>query len=151
MKQLTKQKIKKLEKLNKQLVLLEKTIYKRSKEQNQIAANKLMRKEHNIRDYELQAEISYFSGKGKDHIATSTIDMLSEILCNRSRWGISEIEGYNITHHYQKDEELNLQKHCCLMTILYEFCKYNWENIFRIDAIYFNIKTIYKYKFLGTY
>ena len=51
---------KRLENLNNRLTSLEKNIYNRAKEQNQVALKKLLDREDGIYDYEIEVEISFY-------------------------------------------------------------------------------------------
>lgn len=153
MKQLTRLEIQKLNKLNEQLTLIEELIYFRAKEQNQIALRKLLKKEHSIYDYELEAEINFYgkgNWKGKDeddeHIVTLSENMKSLAITDMSHWGINDKQCHNITTVFQKDSSLNSQKHCWLLHSLYDDYHFSWDDIFCIHNVYFDIKVIYQYE-----
>ena len=65
MKKLNKLEIEKLSKLNSELILIEELIYIRAKEQNQIALKKLLEKEYDIVDYEIEVNYLFY---GDDYI-----------------------------------------------------------------------------------
>lgn len=152
MKQLNKSKIQKLNRLNQQLILIEEQIYIRAKEQNEIALKKLLNKEHSIWDYELEAVVDFYSENsdfdGKDDclVASLTENMKAQIMHDDRPWGINDKQCHNTTAIYQKDNDLNAQKHCWLLHCLYDHYDFTWENIFCIDNVYFDIAISYQYR-----
>lgn len=144
MNKLDKEEIKKLNILNDKLIEIEKSAYDIAIKQKQI----VLKKEHNIQNYEIEAEINYFEIKDKDDclIATSTVDMKAEIMSDFSQRCINDRQEYNTDKVCQKDSCFYPQKYCLLMIFLCEVHKSNLKKIFCIDNIDFDIKVIYKCK-----
>ena len=141
MKKLDKEEIKKLSIFNDKLIEIEKSIYDISIKQM------TLKEEYNIDNYEIEAEINYFKIKNKDAhlIATSKVDMKAEITTDLGRC-INDRYEFNTDKICQKDNSLYPQKYCRLMVCLCEVNIPNLEEIFDIDYISFDIKTIHKCK-----
>lgn len=60
-------------------------------------------------------------------------------------WGINDNNCHNITTAFQKDKDLNSQKHCWLLHSLYDHNSLDWNDIFKIDSVYFDVKIQYEY------
>ena len=52
---------------------------------------------------------------------------------------------YNTTSAFQKNRDLNSQKHCWLLHSLYDHNPLDWDEIFKIDSVYFDVKIQYEY------
>lgn len=60
-------------------------------------------------------------------------------------WGIDDNNCHNVTSSIQKNKELNTQKHCWLLHSLYDNYFLSWDDIFKIDSVYFDVKIQYEY------
>lgn len=153
MKQLNKLEIKKLDILNNQLKIIEKRIYNICLEENQVALQKILEKEKDIFDYELEVHYFFYEDtyikKGDEedpeHLLTDWSDSIKSIMLKDDWWGIHDNHCHNITSVFQKDKDLNSQKHCWLLHSLYEHTSLSWEDIFKIDSVYFDVKIQYEY------
>ncbi len=153
MKQLSKQEIKKLGIFNNKLKILEEKIYNICLEYNQTAIKKILDKENNIIDYELKV-VFYFYGstymineQDDEHLIAHWADGMKRSLMTNELYGINDNQCHNITSVFQKDTNLNSQKHCWLLHSLYDHCHLDWDVIFKIDEIYFDVEVKYDYEY----
>ena len=153
MKHLNKLEIEKLNKLNDKLILIEEIIYSRAKEQNQIALKKLLEKEHNILDYEIEVNYLIYGDdyikegdeEDPEHLLADWTDCMKRIMMKEEWWGINDGNCHNTTSAFQKNRDLNSQKHCWLLHSLYDHNPLDWDDIFKIDSVYFDVKIQYEY------
>ena len=153
MKHLNKLEIQKLDILNNELQLLEKRIYNICLEQNQIALQKILEKENNILDYEIEVNYLIYGNDYKkiddeeftDNLLADCSNCMKSIMLKDDWYGINDNKCHNITSIFQKDKDLNSQKHCWLMHSLYDYNHLSWDDIFKIESIYFDIKIQYEY------
>ena len=153
MKKLNKLEIEKLSKLNSELILIEELIYIRAKEQNQIALKKLLEKEYDIVDYEIEVNYLFYGddyikeGEEEDpeHLLADWTDDMKSMMMKEKWWGINDGNCHNTTSAFQKNRDLNSQKHCWLLHSLYDHNSLDWDDIFKIDSVYFDVKIQYEY------
>ena len=154
MKQLNKAEIQKLNFLNDKLKIVEERIYKLCLEQNQIAIQKIVEKIDGIIDYELEVHYLFYGDtyikegdeEDPEHLLADWVDNIKPIMMRDSWFGIYDGKCHNTTSSYgQKDKELNSQKHCWLLHSLYDHNPLDWDDIFKIDSVYFDVKIQYEY------
>ncbi len=136
-------KIEKIEKINKQLVDIEFKIYQRAKEENKIALKKLLEKQNDMIDYELEANITFIS---KEH-ELCTVNENFKPHFNRENFhvNINDKENHNVTTATIKNKQLNEQHHCWLLHSLYDDCMISWNKILKITDVCFDIEVSYQY------
>lgn len=150
MKQLNKNEIVKLSVFNDKLIALEIEIYNLCLTQNQIALKKLLDKE--TVDYELNVNVlfygeTYMKNKDDDEHLLLNLDIgMKHSLLKDDRWGIADGNCHNVSSIFQKNKDLNGQKHCHLLHSLYDDYHFAWDDIFKIEDIYFDIIVQYDYK-----
>ena len=153
MKQLNQEEIKRLGILNNKLREIEKEIYNIALEQNQIALEKLLKKEHNILDYEIEIQFLVYGDKyvkkgdeeDPEHLLADWTNNIKAIFMEETWWGINDNNCHNITSVFQKDKDLNSQKHCSILHELYDHNPLDWDDIFKIDSVYFDVQIQYEY------
>jgi len=143
MKQLNQDEIKKLDALNSKLISVEKNIYTLALKHNQKALKKLLKKEHNILDYELEISFLFYA---KESLLAEFTSSVKSIFMQESWWGINDNNCHNTTSVFQKNKALNGQKHCFLLHELYDHQGLDWDEIFKIGSICFDIKIQYEYE-----
>ncbi len=146
MKQLNKDEIKKLDALNNELLDIEKNIYDIALKENQKALKKLLKKEHNILDYELEVAFLFYSTVYEELLLAEFTIRLKLIFMQENWWGINDNNCHNTTSVFQKNKVLNEQKHSFLLHELYDHQALDWDDIFKIGSICFDIKIQYEYK-----
>ncbi|MBL0707676.1 MAG: hypothetical protein JJW00_01335 [Sulfurimonas sp.] len=150
MRQLDKEEIKKLGIFNDKLIALEKKIYNLCLTKNKIVLKKLLDKE--IVDYELNVNIlfygeTYMTDKyDNEHLLLNLKVGMKHSLLKDDRWGIADDNCHNVSTIFQKDKDLNTQKHCYLLHSLYDDYHFAWDDIFKIEDIYFDIIVQYDYE-----
>lgn len=134
---------------NDKLKLLEGKIYNLALEQNQIALQKVLDKENDTYDYNI--DITYYVHGNEymwfedddDHLLATWTDRIKALMMKENCSGINDGFSHNITSIWQKDKELNLQKHCWILHSIYEPFSLDWDDIFMIDKIYYIIDIRY--------
>ena len=157
MKQLNRQEIQRLGIFNDKLKLLEEKIYNLALIQNQIALQKVLDKENDIYDYDIDITYyvygdEYIGEEDKDeededyieHLLATWTDGL-KLFMKATWWGVHDNNCHNVTSAFQKDKELNSQKHCWILHSLYDHNPLDWSDIFMIDTIDFNLEIKYEY------
>lgn len=142
MQKLTDKKIKNIEKLNKKLVKIEKKIFDLVYIQNAITQKKLLGKEDDITDFELQVDIVMYSDEKE--IANWTEYFKSSFLHKRIHQ-INDGKDHNVTSCCWKNIELNAQHHCWLLHSLYDDQLVEWNDILKINLVWFDINIRYQY------
>jgi len=153
MKQLNTYEIEKLNSLNNQLKVIEQRIYKILLEQNQVAIKNLLNKKDEVLDYEIEVHYFFYGEtyimvkdeKDPEHLIADWIENIKPTFMKDDWFGIADNHCHNITSVFQKDKELNSQKHCWLLHSLYDHNPLSWDDIFKIDSIYFDVKIQYEY------
>ncbi|MDQ7060084.1 MAG: hypothetical protein Q9M43_02745 [Sulfurimonas sp.] len=153
MKKLNQEEIQKLDLLNNKLKLIEERIYNICLEQNQIALQKILEKENNILDYEIEVQYMIYGDEyikvgdeeDPEHLLADWTDNIKAILMKDTWWGIHDNNCHNTTSAFQKDKGFNSQKHCWLLHSLYDHKPLDWDDIFKIDSIYFDVQIQYEY------
>ena len=153
MKQLNIEEIQKIDILNNKLIEIEKSIYDIALIENQIALEKILKKENNILDYELEVYFLIYGDKyikegdkeDPEHLLADWTDNIKPIMMKEKWWGINDGNCHNITSSFQKNKDLNSQKHCWLLHSLYDHNPLDWVDIFKIDSVYFYVKIQYEY------
>lgn len=153
MKILNKIEIKQLATLNNKLKKIEEQIYSICIEENQIALEKILRKENGILDYELEVHYFFYretfikkaNEEDTEQLLANWVDNIKPVLLKDKRWGIHDDNCHNTTSIWQKNKDLNSQKHCSLLHSLYDHFNLEWHNIFQIDRVYFDIVIHYEY------
>ena len=145
MNKLTPTEIKKLEKLNIEFSLIEEKIYNLAKLQNQIALKKILEKENNITDYELEVNISFYTNKDNDEIASWDEEMKIHFLYDIHH-NINDKENHTIPEAVIKSKELNFETCCWLMYKLYIECELEWIDMLQITNTCFIINISYQYE-----
>ncbi|WP_373072190.1 hypothetical protein [Sulfurimonas sp.] len=150
MKQLNKHEIQKLNTLNQQFIDIEQTIYDVAYERIQATELELSKNENNIIDYETEVVYYFYACAENDEdisdepLAEFEAHLNLEVMKND--WcGLNDKKCHNTTSVYQKDEDLNTQKHCWLLHSLYDNYSLDWDDIFKIKRIFFDVKVQYEY------
>lgn len=151
MKQLNKYEIQKLNKLNQQFIDIEQTIYHVAYKKMQAAELELSKKENNITGYETEVTYYFYASSENDNedISDEPLaefeDHLNLEVMENDWWGLNDKKCHNTTSIFQKDEDLNTQKHCWLLHSLYDHYSLDWDHIFKIKHIFFVVKVQYEY------
>ena len=135
---------KRLENLNNRLTSLEKNIYNRAKEQNQVALKKLLDREDGIYDYEIEVEISFYIQE--DELISWHEMCKAYFLDDTHHWNINDKKNHNTASCCWKHTELNAQNHCWLLHRLYDDFGISWNDIVKIETICFDVDVRYQYK-----
>jgi len=145
MKKLTQTNIETLEKLNIELSLIEEKIYNLAKLQNQIALKKILEKENNITDYELEVNLSFYTDRDDDKIVSWDEQMKIHFLYDIHH-NINDKENHIIPKAVMKSKELNFETCCWLTYKLYIECELEWTDMLQITNIWFDINISYQYQ-----
>jgi len=145
MKKLTPIDIKKLEKLNIKFSLIEEKIYNLSKLQNQIALKKILEKENNITDYELEVNLSFYTDRDDEEIVSWNEQMKVHFLYDIHH-NLNDNENHIIPEAIIQSKELYFEKCCWFMYKLYIESELEWVNILQITNICFDINIRYQYQ-----
>jgi len=145
MKKVTPTDIKKLEKLNIRLGLIEEKIYNLAKLQNQIALKKILEKENNITDYELEVNLSFLTGRDDDEIVSWDEQMKVHFLYDIHH-NLNDRENHIIPEVVMKSKELHFEKCCWFMYKLYIECELEWIDMLQITSVWFDINISYQYQ-----
>ncbi len=144
MEKLTETDIKKIEQLNIELSSIEEKIYHLAKLQNQIALKKILEKENNITDYELEVNI-FFSTDRDGKIVTWNEQMKAHFLLDIYH-NINDKKNYAVPKVIINSKELKFEKCCWLMYKLYIDCDLKWIDMLLISNILFDINISYQYQ-----
>lgn len=150
---LSQEDIKRLGILNDKLIVIEERIYNICLEHNQVALQKILEKENAIIDYQLEVQYMFYGDtyikKGDEedpeHLLADWNDNIKPIMFRDDWFGIHDGNCHNITSAFQKDEALNAQKHCWLLHSLYDHNPLSWDDIFKVDSVYFDVQIQYEY------
>jgi len=146
MKQLNQEEINSLDTLNNKLKNMEEKIYRVVLQENQKALEKIEKKEHNIIGYEIEVEFFiYENSESEEKLLVHWKENLKSLFVKEDKWGLNDNRCHNTTSIFQKNELLNRQKHCYLLHNLYDHYSLNWDDIFKIDRIYFDLQIQYEY------
>lgn len=145
MRKFTSLEIKKIEKLNTQLSLVEENMYRQSKLQNQIALKSLLEKEDDIIDYELEIDISIFTSDNDEEPIISWSEYIKQHFLNDNHSNINDKENHNVTSCCWENKALNNQKHCWILHSLYDDYNVSWDNILKINNIWFDVNIRLQY------
>lgn len=136
--------VQQIAKLNDQLRIIEEKIYNLAKVQNQIALKMLINKENAITDYELEAEIHFFTNDEEAIVSWEEYlkpHFLEDIHC----CNLNDQQDHNVSSSIIAHNELNSQKHCWLMHRLYDDFQVDWNDILLIKNVWFDINVKYQY------
>jgi len=145
MKKLTSTDIENLEKLNIEFSLIEEKIYNLAKLQNQIALKKILEKENNITDYELEVNLSFFTDRDDDEIVSWDEQMKVHFLYDIHH-NLNDGENHIIPESVIQSKELSFEKCCWLTYKLYIECELEWIDMLQITCIQFDINISYQYQ-----
>lgn len=155
MKKLNKVEIEQLNRLNNKLIVIEKYIYDICLKHHQSAIQKILKKEDGILDYEMEVYYLFYGDtyvkksdeEDSEYLLADWSEAIKPILLRDDKWhGINDGNDHNTTSVFQKQESLNVQKHCWLLHSLYDHQGLSWEDIFKIDSVYFDVKIQYEYE-----
>ena len=146
MRQLTTKEIEQINTLNTKLIQIEKQIYNIAYKEYQKALKKVVDKEPHFLDYEIEVHLFIYGEKAvEEHLFADWVQSVKPIVLKSSWWGINDNKCHNTTSIFQKNKELNSQKHCSLLHELYDHYALTWDKIFKIGTIYFDVKIQYEY------
>ncbi len=144
--------VQKIDELNNKLIVIEEKIYNLA-EVEYLRAEKLLHEnpDEDIIDYELEVELVFTTSQEQDEYG----DDLEFINWNEpvyfksfnegDPFGINDKRCHNVTTSIIDNKALNRQKHCWLLHRLYDDFDVSWDDILRIDGLYFDIKVSYQY------
>ncbi len=141
MQKLTNKDIKKIKKLNQQLVKIEKRIDKLVKKEYKQIQKKLINKKDKMTDWEFEVEIDFYNNEKNVHTLYESYK--SNFKRNVPNY-INNGENHNVASIYNNDK-LTKQHHCWLLHSLYDDSTLTWKKIFKIDSIWIDIKPIFQY------
>jgi len=137
--------VQKIKQLNIQLTAKEEEIYLLAQIENNIAMKKMYQKIDNITDYELDLNIAFYKDNDVEELVSFSVRMKShfmhDIHCN-----INDKENHNVTSATIDNKTLNEQKHCWLLHSLYDDYAVSWEDILRINCVWFDVTVHYQYE-----
>ncbi len=142
MQQLTNKDVKKIYKLNQQLVKIEQKIDKLVKKEYRQILKKLSKKINKINEWELEVEIDFYNN---DKIVHTLYECYKGDFTRNKKNYINDGDNHNVASIYG-NAELTKQHHCLLLHSLYDDSRLTWEKIFYIDNIIFDIKPIFQYE-----
>ena len=137
--------VQKIEQLNIQLTAMEERIYLLLYKENNVALKKMCQKIDTITDYELELNISFYKDEDVEELVSWSERMKSHFL-HDGNCNINDKENHNVTSAIINDRILNEQKHCWLLHSLYDDCNVPWEDILRINCVWFDVNVSYQYE-----
>ena len=136
----------KIELLNKILTEIEGKINYKAKKLDAIAQKKLLDKDDEIYDYEIEIEIAIYSYEHTDDPCVFWIETCKNISSgDKTGWYINDGQNHNVTSCCWKNKELHKQKHCWILHKLYDDFNISWKSILNITAIDYDIRIDYQY------
>ena len=150
MKQLSKKEIQKINVFNTKLTELECKIYRLCLEENKRALVKV--KDTDILDYDINVHYAFYGASFKlnedddEHLIAHWHDNVKHLILSDEKWGLNDKNCHNVTSAFQKNTSLNAQKHCWLLHSLYDHHPLDWDDIFMIEDIYFDVEVQYEYQ-----
>ena len=145
--------VQKIEELNNKLVLLEEKLFRLSEVEYLRVKKMCEDTEQNMEDYNLNVVLAFSTTdeedeygdylefvNWKERIYFDTFENDSE-----EPFGINDKYDWNVMVGRSNNKKLDKQKHCWLLHQLYDNHFVSWENMLRIDRVWFEIVTEQEY------
>lgn len=130
-------------KLNKKLKTVEQRAHELAKHEHQSILKRVLEKENGICDYELEIVFAFFNGE--EEIVLHTEYMKPHFLLDKPK-NLNDKQNHNVTSNIFPNQKLNAQKHCWLLHVLYDDLLISWQDIVKIDEVWFDINISLQYK-----
>ena len=136
--------IQKVETLNALLTNIEQKSYEIAKRENQKVLKKLLDKEDDICEYELDLNF-IFLGQNGFELLSHQENMKYHFLKDKDI-NFNDGKNHNVLKSLPKYKALHDQKHCWLLHSLYDDYLIPWEIILTIKEILFEVNVVYQYE-----
>lgn len=141
MQKLTNKDVKRIEKLNQQLIKIEKKIDKLVEKEYKLIQKKLSNKKNKMTDWEFEVEIDFYNN---DKIVHTLYESYKYNFKRDVPNYINNGDNHNVASIYNNDK-LTKQHHCWLLHSLYDDSSLTWKSVFKINHIWIDIKPIFQY------
>ena len=144
--------VQKVDELNSKLIAIEERIFHLAEEEYLRVEKMLNDTDQKMDDYDLQVLLAFSTSEEQDEYGDDLEfihweeSVYFESFEEGESFGINDKQCHNVTRGLIDNEALNAQKHCWLLHRLYDDYFVRWEDILRIDRMYFEIKVGYEYE-----